>query len=117
MVALGVRADGQKALLAIRSMGGESEAAWAALLDDLVKRGLRAPELVIGDGAPGLESWRRCGPTRWSSTTWCTSTAISLLTPERLHEEKSKEYRGMTQSRDPAGDGSVPQGLHRQWRA
>ena len=56
MVALGVRADSQKALLAIRSMGGESEAAWAALLDDLVKRGLRAPELVIGDGAPGLES-------------------------------------------------------------
>ncbi len=47
--------DGQKALLAIRSMGGESEAAWRALLDDLVKRGLRTPELVIADGAPGLE--------------------------------------------------------------
>jgi putative transposase len=36
-------------------MGGESEAAWRALLDDLVKRGLRKPELVIVDGAPGLE--------------------------------------------------------------
>ena len=55
LVALGVRADGQKVLLAIRSMGGESEAAWRALLDDLVKRGLRMPELVIADGAPGLE--------------------------------------------------------------
>ena len=55
LVALGVRADGQKVLLAIRSMGGESEAAWRALLDDLVKRGLRTPELVIADGAPGLE--------------------------------------------------------------
>jgi transposase-like protein len=30
LVALGVRADGQKVLLAIRSMGGESEAAWQA---------------------------------------------------------------------------------------
>ncbi len=50
-----MRADGQKALLAIRSMGGESEAAWRALLDDLVKRGLMTPELVIADGAPGLE--------------------------------------------------------------
>ena len=55
LVALGVRADGQKLLLAIRSMGGESEAAWRALLDDLVKRGLRTPELVVADGAPGLE--------------------------------------------------------------
>jgi putative transposase len=36
-------------------MGGESEAAWRTLLDDLVKRGLKAPELVIADGAPGLE--------------------------------------------------------------
>jgi putative transposase len=36
IVVLGVRADGQKVLLAIKSMGGESEAAWRALLDDLV---------------------------------------------------------------------------------
>jgi putative transposase len=55
LVALGVRADGQKMLLAIKSMGGESEAAWRALLDDLVRRGLRTPELVVVDGAPGLE--------------------------------------------------------------
>jgi len=38
---LGVRADGQKVLLAIKNMGGESEAAWRALLDDLVKRSLK----------------------------------------------------------------------------
>src|SRR5271166_5391752 len=55
LVALGVREDGQKVLLAIRNMGGESEAAWRALLDDLVKRGLKTPELVIADGASGLE--------------------------------------------------------------
>jgi Pectate lyase superfamily protein/Transposase, Mutator family len=36
-------------------MGGESEAAWRALLDDLVNRGLKTPELVIVDDAPGLE--------------------------------------------------------------
>ena len=54
-MALGLRADGQKVLLAIRSMGGESKAAWRALLDDLIKRGLRTPELVIAGGAPGLE--------------------------------------------------------------
>jgi transposase-like protein len=49
LVALGVRADGQKVLLAIKTMGGESEAAWRALLDDLVRRGLPRPELVVVD--------------------------------------------------------------------
>jgi transposase-like protein len=55
LVVLGVRADGQKVLLAIRSMGGESTEAWRAVFDDLVKRGLRQPEFLIVDGAPGLD--------------------------------------------------------------
>jgi putative transposase len=97
LVALGVRADGQKALLAIRSMGGESEAAWRALLDDLVKRGLRTPELVIADGAPGLENalaalWPDAPVQR------CTVHKHRNLlahAPERLHEEISNDYRDM----------------------
>jgi hypothetical protein len=55
LVALGVRRDGQKALLALRNMGGESEAAWRALLDDMIARGLAKPELLIIDGPPELE--------------------------------------------------------------
>src|SRR5512133_3815633 len=55
LVVLGVRFDGQKVLLAVRNMGGESEAAWRALLDDLVARGLKTPEFLIIDGAAGLE--------------------------------------------------------------
>ena len=55
LVVLGVRADGQKVLLAIKSMGGESTEAWRAVLDDLIKRGLRRPEFLIVDGAPGLD--------------------------------------------------------------
>src|SRR5213079_428861 len=39
LVVLGVRRGGQKVLLAVKNMGGESEAAWRALLDDLVVRG------------------------------------------------------------------------------
>ncbi len=53
LVVLGVRADGQKVLLAIKSMGGESTEAWRTVLDDLIKRGLRRPEFLIVDGAPG----------------------------------------------------------------
>src|SRR5450759_2438429 len=47
LVVLGVRADGQKVLLAIKSMGGESTEAWRTVLDDLIKRGLRRPEFLI----------------------------------------------------------------------
>src|SRR5207237_9469188 len=55
LVVLGIRRDGQKLLLAVRNMGGESEAAWRGVLDDLIARGLRSPEFLIIDGAAGLE--------------------------------------------------------------
>src|SRR6185312_16361302 len=55
LVVIGVREDGQKVLLAIKSMGGESAEAWRTVLDDLIRRGLRRPEFLIVDGAPGLE--------------------------------------------------------------
>ena len=116
LVALGVRADGQKMLLAIKSMGGEGEAAWRALLDDLVRRGLRTPELVVIDGAPGLEKalaalWPDMAVQR------CTVHKHRNLlahAPERLHEEISNDYRDMIyaatrrRGRDPA------QGVHPQ---
>jgi putative transposase len=50
-----VRKDGQKVLLAVESMGGESAEGWRAVLDDLIARGLRRPEFLIAEGAPGLE--------------------------------------------------------------
>ena len=56
LAAIGVRRDGQKVLLAIRNRGGENTAAWRRFLADLDARGLRRPEFVIVDGAPGLEA-------------------------------------------------------------
>src|ERR1700731_3685914 len=54
LVVIGVRQDGQKVLLAVKNMGGETSQAWRAVLDDLVKRGLRKPEFLIVDGGSGL---------------------------------------------------------------
>ena len=69
----------------------------AALLDDLVKRGLKMPELVIGDGAPGLEKalaalWpeilvQRCTVHKHRN--------LLARAPERLHEEISADYNDM----------------------
>ena len=97
LVVLGVREDGQKVLLAVKNMGGESEAAWRALLDDLASRGLRAPELVIVDGAPGLE---RALAALWPQlpTQRCTVHKHRNLlahAPAKLHEEVSADYQDM----------------------
>src|SRR3989449_9497314 len=56
LVVIGVRADGQKVLLAVKHMGSESTEAWRCVLDDLIARGLRRPALLIVDGAAGLEN-------------------------------------------------------------
>jgi putative transposase len=60
LAAIGVRRDGQKVLLSIKTMGGESTAVWSAFLQDLDARDLKrpdfVPDFVIVDGAPGLEA-------------------------------------------------------------
>jgi len=97
LVVLGVRADGQKVLLAIKSMGGESAEAWRSVLDDLIRRGLRRPEFLIVDGAGGLDSaiaavWDGVPVQR------CTVHKHRNLlahAPERLHEEITADYNDM----------------------
>ncbi len=54
LVVPGVRSDGEKVLLSIRNMGGESKAAGRAVFDDLIARGLPNPERLIIDGGTGM---------------------------------------------------------------
>ena len=94
---LGIRRDGQKVLLAVRNMGGESEAAWRALLDDLIARGLRTPEFLLIDGSAGLE---RTLAALWPElpTQRCTVHKHRNLlahAPEALHEEITADYHNM----------------------
>jgi transposase-like protein len=81
LVVIGVRADGQKMLIAIKSMGGESTEAWRAVLDDLIQRGLRRPEIII-DGAHRGSKTRSppCGTACRSSAVQCTSTGTCWRT-------------------------------------
>jgi len=97
LVVLGIRRDGQKVLLAVRNMGGESEAAWRSLLDELVSRGLTAPNFVIVDGAAGLE---KALSLVWPNALMQRCTVHkhrNLLghAPERLQEEISADYNDM----------------------
>src|SRR5216684_1447874 len=101
LVVLGVRADGQKVLLAIKSMGGESAEAWRTVLNDLIKRGLRRPESLIVDGAPGLD---KAIASVWDGVPVQRCTVhkhrnLLAHAPERLHDEitaRRKDTRPVT---------------------
>src|SRR5947208_5123716 len=97
LVVIGVRADGQKVLLSVKNMGGESAEAWRSVLDDLIKRGLRRPEFLIVDGASGLEN---AIAALWDGVPMQRCTVhkhrnLLAHAPERLHEEISADYNDM----------------------
>jgi len=97
LVVIGVRADGQKVLLAIKSMGGESTEAWRTVLDDLITRGLRRPEFLIVDGAPGLD---KAIAAVWDGVPVQRCTVhkhrnLLAHAPERLHDEITADYTDM----------------------
>ena len=91
LVALGVRADGQKMLLAIKSMGGKAR-----------RPGVRCSTISSGADCErrswssstarraSKRRWRRCGPTWLSNAAPCTSIAISSPTRPSACTRKSR---------------------------
>jgi putative transposase len=97
LIALGVRRDGQKVVLAIKNMGGESEAAWRAVLDELTSRGLTKPDLVIVDGGKGLEA---ALASLWDDVPVQRCTVhkernLLAHAPKHLHDQIKAEFNDM----------------------
>jgi putative transposase len=118
LVVIGVRADGQKVLLAIKSMGGESAEAWRTVLDDLMTRGLRRPEFLIVDGAPGLE---KAIAAVWDGVPVQRCTVhkhrnLLAHAPERLHEEIGADYTDMIYAATPEVIEIRRKAFIRKWR-
>jgi putative transposase len=118
LVVIGVRADGQKVLLAAKSMGGETAEAWRAVLNDLVGRRLRRPEFLIVDGAPGLE---RAIAAVWDGVPVQRCTVhkhrnLLAHAPERLHEEISADYTDMIYAATPEEIAERRAAFLRKWR-
>src|SRR6202142_2432683 len=118
LVVLGVRADGQKVLLAIKGMGGESAEAWRPVLDDLIRRGLRRPELLIVDGAPGLD---KAIAAVWDGVPVQRCTVhkhrnLFAHAPERLHDEITADYNDMIYAATPQEIAVRRKAFIRKWR-
>jgi len=119
LAAIGLRRDGQKALLSIRNMGGESTAAWRLFLEDLDARGLKRPEFVIVDGAPGLEAAL--------TALWGEELAIQRCTvhkhrnllahaPKHMQDELTEDYRDMIYADTTTAIESRRKAFLRKWR-
>jgi transposase-like protein len=119
LAAIGVRRDGQKVLLSIRNMGGESTAAWRQFLDDLDARGPGRPEFVIVDGAPGLEAalvalWGDDLPIQ--RCTVHKHRNVLAHAPKHMHDELTADYRDMIYANTAAGIETKRRAFLRKWR-
>ena len=99
-------------------MGGESAAAWTAFLEDTTRRGLKGPEFVIVDGAPGLEAalaalWPDAPVQR------CTAHKHRNLlahAPKRLHDELTEAWRDTIYAETAAEVEARRKAFVRKWR-
>ena len=119
LAAIGVRRDGQKVLLSIKNMGGESTAAWRQFLEDLDARGLKRPELVIVDGAPGLEAalvglWGEDLPIQ--RCTVHKHRNLLAHAPKHMRDELTEDYRDMIYADTAAGIETRRKAFLRKWR-
>lgn len=119
LAAIGVRRDGQKVLLSIRNMGGESTAAWSQFLTDLDARGLKRPEFAIVDGAPGLETalvalWGENLPIQRCSVH--KHRNLLAHAPRHMHDELTEDYRDMIYAETAAEIEARRKAFPRKWR-
>lgn len=118
LIALGVRRDGQKVVLAIKNMGGETEAAWRAVLDDLLARNMAKPELVIVDGGKGLEA---ALASLWDDVPVQRCTVhkernLLAHAPEHLHDEIRADFTDMMYAASTAEVLTKRRAFLRKWR-
>lgn len=119
LAAIGVRRDGQKVLLSIKNMAGESTAAWRQFLQDLDVRGLKRPEFVTVDGAPGLEAALVAIWGDELAIQRCTVHKLRNLlahAPKHMHEELVEDYRDMIYAETAQDIEKQRKAFLRKWR-
>src|SRR5213593_3935481 len=97
LVMIGVRPDGTKELVAVEDGYRESTESWAVLLRDLTRRGMRAPEVAVGDGALGFwAAVRDVWPATRAQRDWVHKLANVLdQLPQGLQPKAKRALREM----------------------
>jgi transposase-like protein len=94
LVAWGITLEGQKVLLGLQLGSRESYESWLDFGRDLTARGMRAPALIVADGASGI--WKATRELfEHAAEQRCTVHALRNITsklPERHHREVKSRY-------------------------
>lgn len=116
LAVLGVDADGQKVLVALRLATSEAAASWSAVLLDLQKRGLMAPLLIIVDGHAGLhkalEAWPGVRVQR------CTQHKLANLEehcPTHARPEMRRDYKRIVTASDGLAARQAAEAFTAKW--
>lgn len=120
LVCWGVTLEGRKILLGLALGSRESYDSWLAFGRDMISRGLRAPALVIADGAPGIwKATRELWPDALEQR--CTVHALRNVTsklPERHHQEiKTRWWKAFDEARSPGEATRELQGVIADYRS
>jgi putative transposase len=115
LVIVGVRADGTKELAAAADGQRESTDDWAELLRDCRRRGMRAPVVMVADGALGLwRALREVFPETREQRCWVHKTANVLnALPKSVQAGARRALNEIAQ----AETGPMPSGPSGRWSA
>jgi putative transposase len=104
LVLVGVRADGTKELVAVADGERESADSWAELLRDCRRRGMRAPVVMVGDGALGLwAALREVFPATREQRCWVHKVANVLnALPKSVQAGARRALNEIAQAEDRA---------------
>jgi transposase-like protein len=116
LVALGVREDGLKELISLRLVGSESRTTWSALIEDLSRRKMPSPVVVVSDGHAGLtraiELWPQAQVQR------CAIHKLRNLLgycPKHAHPELKRDYHAIIYAKDGIAARAARDAFLRKW--
>jgi transposase-like protein len=114
LAALGVAEDGSKRLISLQLVISESSSSWREFVEDLSRRGLVCPQLLVTDGHKGLGAARKAWPD--AKVQRCTVHKKQNLlekAPKHVHNELRRDYSQII----GAKDGEKARLAHRQFLA
>lgn len=119
LVLMGVRADGTKELIAMADGYRESSEAWAGLLRNCARRGMRAPVLAVGDGALGFwNALNEVFPETRHQRCWVHKTANVLdALPKSAQPAAKRAIQEIYNAEDKAHAGRAVRDFERAYGA
>ncbi|MCP3999153.1 MAG: IS256 family transposase [bacterium] len=116
LAVLGVDGDGRKVLVSLQLALSEASVHWKGVIEDLLRRGLPAPELVISDGHGGLtkaiKEWpeariQRCTQHKWRN--------LAKHCPSHARAELKRDWDAIVFADDGKAARKAYDALHRKW--